>query len=170
METWIRAHGFEGLYEVSDMGNVRRLGGSIKCKRTRPVKAVAMKKRAGYLCVSLWRGNKGYMQRLHRLVYQSFHGPIPAKMDVHHEDEIKTNNRLDNLRALTKQEHAKISPHSRGEQHFNAILTEDDVRTIRREYQRGVRGSGYVALGRKLGFRSEYVRDVIKRGAWKHVQ
>ena len=59
-----------------------------------------------------WWLNGGYYcnrrgQLLHRAVYASFHGPIPEGIEIHHIDENKTNNAIDNLEALTRSEHLK---------------------------------------------------------------
>lgn len=57
--------------------------------------------------------NCGYLQTsksktIHRLVYESANGKIPDGMDIHHINGIKTDNRIENLIAVTKEEHRKI--------------------------------------------------------------
>ena len=44
---------------------------------------------------------------LHRQIYRDFHGPIPEGYHVHHIDEDTENNHPANLRAITKEDHAK---------------------------------------------------------------
>lgn len=48
-EEWRSVVGYEDLYEVSDLGRVRRKGGTPKCRVTRLLTPVPMKKRGGYM-------------------------------------------------------------------------------------------------------------------------
>jgi hypothetical protein len=50
-------------------------------------------------------GIKGRKTRLHRYIYEQAHGPIPRGYDVHHIDEDKTNNSLENLQMLLRSAH-----------------------------------------------------------------
>ena len=51
-------------------------------------------------------------QLLHRYVWETERGEIPPDHDIHHLDEDKTNNIIDNLECLPKSEHTrKYSPH-----------------------------------------------------------
>lgn len=45
--------------------------------------------------------------RDHRFLYEAVHGPLPADCHVHHKDENKLNNILDNLEAKSSSEHAR---------------------------------------------------------------
>jgi predicted DNA-binding protein YlxM (UPF0122 family) len=50
---------------------------------------------------------------MHRYVYQKEKGEIPDGCDIHHLDENKANNNIDNLECLPKSEHTrKYSPHN----------------------------------------------------------
>ena len=50
---------------------------------------------------------------LHRDIWEHHYGDIPAGYDVHHKDENKTNNTLNNFECLPKAEHTrKYSPHN----------------------------------------------------------
>lgn len=90
--------GYAGLYEVSDLGNVRSLKfGKVKLLRPRA-------NRKGYLQVTLWKNGKPKMFYVHRLVYEAFRGPIPAGLHVNHLNEIKTDNRLVNLEICTAKQ------------------------------------------------------------------
>ncbi len=168
-EIWAPAFEYEGLYEVSNLGRVKRLAGTPKCPNERLLKAVPLKRRHGYLVVSLWKNGKGLPRRVNRLVYQSFRGAVDAKIDIHHRNDVNTNNELANLQALTKLEHSAVTAHPCGEAHHGSILKVADVNRIRKEYRKGVRGSGYRAIAIRMGIRSEYVRDVIKGKTWSHL-
>lgn len=49
---------------------------------------------------------------LHRRMWEDANGPIPDGWDIHHVDENKTHNALDNFECLPKAEHTRMySPH-----------------------------------------------------------
>ena len=110
-EIWRDVKGYEGLYQVSNFGRVKSLakykngnGGSkfwIKEKILKPKKM-----ENGYLRVVLHKnGEKKYFQ-VHRIVYEAFVGKIPQGMQVNHINEIKSDNRLENLNLMTPKENA----------------------------------------------------------------
>lgn len=103
MENWKDIKGYEGYYQVSDQGNVKRLAGSPKCKQDRLLKHSVSSN--GYLFVTLSKDGKSKMFRIHRLVMETFN-PIEnmETMDVNHIDEDITHNWLDNLQWCTHQE------------------------------------------------------------------
>ena len=92
-ERWLPVPGYEGFYEVSDLGNVwstprpRTPGGLMK-----PVAGPN-----GYRQVTLTMGGKQKRVRIHRLVMLVFEGPCPEGMEVRHLDGNVANNRRDNL-------------------------------------------------------------------------
>ena len=62
----------------------------------------------GYL-----RKTDGSRELMHRDVWEYHNGPIPKGWDVHHRDENKKNNAIENLECLPKSEHTRIySPHN----------------------------------------------------------
>lgn len=94
-EIWKDIKGYEGLYQVSNMGNVKSLNyrHTGKERILRP-----MVIRNGYLIVTLYKNGKCKRLLVHRLVLMTF-APINNmdKLDVNHRDENKKNNNLDNL-------------------------------------------------------------------------
>lgn len=107
-ETWKSIRGYEGLYEVSDLGRVRSLGravnsknGSTQHKRVRVLtQEVTIH---GYCRVRLYDKNgdsKHYA--VHRVVLETFVGESP--LQVNHRNEIKTDNRLENLEYVSARE------------------------------------------------------------------
>ncbi len=93
-EVWKPIPGYEGLYEVSDLGRVR----SLNYKRTGKVVIKKLNKhKCGYLQVELWKDDKPKVIFVHRLVALAFI-PNPCNLPcVNHKDENKTNNCVDNL-------------------------------------------------------------------------
>ena len=108
-ELWVSISGFEGRYEVSNMGNVRSL-------RYRKVKGRVSNmspgaERGGYLYCILMVGGKGTKFKVHRLVAAAF---IPTTgsnqtLVVNHKDGNVKNNKVDNLEWVTQAENLRHS-------------------------------------------------------------
>lgn len=89
MEQWKDIKGYEGLYQVSNMGVIRSLytGKILKAK----------KETNGYMRVKLYKDGKGKSHTVHRIVAEHFI-PNPYNLpQVNHKNEIKTDNRVENL-------------------------------------------------------------------------
>lgn len=102
-ECWKPVVGYEGLYEVSDLGRVR----SLNYKRSR--KESIMKQVLdgdGYYCLLLYKNGKRKRFSVHRLVVTAFIGPIPKGFVVNHINECQTDNRLENLEICTIRENS----------------------------------------------------------------
>ena len=97
MERWIDVKGYEGYYQVSDMGRVKRLAGSPKCKEDRILKPAPQLN--GYLFVTLYKDGGHKMVRIHRLVMENF-CPVDnmENLQVNHLDEDRTNIRFYTLK------------------------------------------------------------------------
>ncbi|ORC02701.1 hypothetical protein B1T48_16980 [Mycobacterium persicum] len=106
-EQWRPVVGYEGLYEVSDVGRVRSLARTVLhphsgrytlCGRILSPHPDG----CGYLKVRLHRDGQGRTRKVHQLVLEAFVGPRPAGLECCHADDDKTNNRLSNLRYDTR--------------------------------------------------------------------
>ena len=93
-EIWKDIEGYEGLYQVSNMGNVRSLNYHLtgKTQILRP-----RFNGRGYLRVILCKDRKGKGHSVHRLVAATFLPNPDGLPQVDHIDEDKTNNRVENL-------------------------------------------------------------------------
>lgn len=95
-EEWRPVVGYENEYEVSNLGNVRRV---LKGRPAQPRKLV--KGRRGYYELILCKKNKVKLCRVHRLVSEAFL-PNPDNLPmVNHKDGDKTNNSVSNLEWTT---------------------------------------------------------------------
>lgn len=106
MEIWKDIEGYEGRYQVSNLGRVKSLAKTIdvggKTKRFQPERVLKPSKGVkGYLLVALYKNKRSKMKRVHRLVAEAFI-PNPQKMpSVNHKDENKENNKAENLEWCT---------------------------------------------------------------------
>lgn len=138
-ETW-RAI-FDGSYEVSSFGNMRRAKPGRKTFAGRPLTPIAL--RNGYRGVRPVLNGKNVQFYVHELVALAFLGPRTGeRVHVNHIDGDKHNNAAANLEYVTHAENmahaARIGLMARGERHPGSRLTADNVREIRRLRSEGV--------------------------------
>lgn len=101
-EIWKPVPGYEGHYDVSDMGRVRSL------KRGRITILTPSKRSKGrYYYVQLFINKISTRYIVHRLVYLAFKGSIPEDRDVDHEDGNTFNNTPSNLRLLSHRDNTQ---------------------------------------------------------------
>jgi len=103
METWVPVAGFEGLYQVSDLGQVwsepRWSGGHTQGRRYRQGRILQrLYSPKGYPKVALSREGQQSQVAVHTLVLTAFRGPPPAGMEACHNDGIPENCAVSNLR------------------------------------------------------------------------
>ena len=108
-EIWKDVVGYEGLYQVSSLGRIKSLDRKIKCRNNYERIVVGkikipFKKKEGYLTIKLYKSNKLKSFYVHRLVAQAFIDNPHCKKTVNHINEIKTDNRIENLEWATYSE------------------------------------------------------------------
>ena len=130
IEEWRPIEGYEGLYEVSNIGRVRSVDRFYyrlhKGKVLSPTKD-----RYGYLTVTLNCNGKSKTIKIHRLVAQAFL-PNPDNLpQVNHKDEDKTNNNVDNLEWCTAKYNVNFG--TRQERYRNTMLEKGHWSGLSRE-------------------------------------
>lgn len=101
-ETWRPVPGYDGLYEVSDEGNVRSLHGQYGRPGPRPLaQPVSVR---GYQAVTMYRNGGQATCKVHNLVAETFIGPRPSGLEVRHLDGNPLNNAVSNLAYGTHSE------------------------------------------------------------------
>lgn len=134
-ERWLPVIGFEGLYEVSDLGRVRSL------KRSGRILRPGVNS-SGYMVAGLSKNGIRTSVYVHALVLDAFRGPRPCGHDSCHENNSRTDNRLDNLRWDTRRQNMldkiKHGTHQTGSKSPRAILSIEQVAEIRAcKWERG---------------------------------
>lgn len=136
-ERWLPVVGYEGRYEVSDLGRVRRRGQRRVWDGDWHVMETPIVPK-GYSVISLTDVNGARKTHyVHAVVARSFIGTIPDKHTVNHKNGVKNDNRLVNLEIVTHKENIKHSlevlgiKRVRGERHGNAKLSDDQIEDIR---------------------------------------
>ena len=94
IEEWRDIEGFEGVYQVSNMGGLKRiwLRGRMNVKALKP-----NINQDGYCSVGLYKNGRCKTMLLHRIVAQAFLPNPSCLPQVNHKDENKQNNAVDNL-------------------------------------------------------------------------
>lgn len=172
---WRSVVGYEGVYEVSDAGDIRRIGKGRGVAQDGRLRRLASHQ-CGYFAVTLYRGGRVSGFLVHRLVAEAFIGRV-ADMEINHIDGDKRNNHVANLEIATRQaniDHAVATGliASKGECNSQSVLSADRVREIRGRYVQGGRrcgGMGYKALAVAYGVSWGTIRDIIKRKIWQHI-
>ena len=95
MEIWKDIKDFEGLYMISNLGNVKSFYTN---------KILKLKKdKDGYLHINLYKNKKQYTLKVHRLVAEAFIPNVNNYREINHIDENKTNNVVENLEWCTRK-------------------------------------------------------------------
>lgn len=139
-EIWKDVVGYEGLYEVSNMGKVRSISRKVVDKNGKRITFNEKLKTLhtddiGRVSTQLWKNNKMKNKRVHILVLEAFDGPRPEGMEGCHNDGNPSNNKHNNLRWDTPINNA-ADKKIHGTYHFGETvngskLTESDVRAIK---------------------------------------
>ena len=101
-EVWKDIKGYEGLYQVSNLGRVKRLI-STKCKVERFL-SITKDNKVGYCRIMLSKDNKQKRFLIHRLLAEHFIPNFQNKPCIDHINGDKSDNRLENLRWCTYKE------------------------------------------------------------------
>ena len=103
MEKWKDVIGFEGLYQVSNLGRLKSLNRKVwnpgmNCYRTQYSRILSLvTDKGGYLRVTLSKDGRAKQYLVHRIVAEAFLPNLNNLPQINHIDECKTNNSVDNL-------------------------------------------------------------------------
>lgn len=133
IEVYKDVPGYEGLYQVSNLGNVK----SLNYNGTRQEKVLGLFiNHNGYLRVNLWKNREQKTCKIHRLVAEAF---IPNPFNypcINHKDHNRQNNCVDNLEWCTVQynnEYSLAKQVGQYDLNGNYIATWKSLREIQRQ-------------------------------------
>jgi hypothetical protein len=171
-EYWRPVVGYEGLYEVSDLGRVRTLPGKkrgrwgwvnkVGCVRKTPINVY------GYPTVDLKHEGHRKTFTVHTLVLTAFVGPRPEGYECRHLNGNRADSRLLNIAWGTPSENTddrrRHGTFVQGETHGASVLTDDEVRLIRK--MTGTQAS----IAKTFNVSPSLISMIKSRTRWTHVQ
>jgi len=173
-EVWKPVFGFEGVYEVSNQGRIKRIKAGRGAVAGKILSLNRINKK-GYPTVYLHKDENGIRTKkpfaTHIVVAAAFLSPKPSPLhQVNHKDGVKTNNASDNLEWVTNNENMAHSwaiglRHNIGENSHTAKLTEQQVREI-------INLKGKVSQSKIAALYSihlNHVKSIHNGKTWKHI-
>ena len=127
MVQWLPVVGWEGIYEVSDQGEVRSVSRTVLSKdgRSWALSSNAMTPyidpKTGYRSLRLTTNGRRVTKRIHVIVLEAFRGSRPTGFVSCHNDGDPSNNRVDNLRWDSQSEN--LNDAVRHKTHYNTKKT-----------------------------------------------
>lgn len=168
-EIWKSIPGYNGIYYASNTGRLKTFNNYRKCDYGRILKQAINKK--GYCQVSLSYKSKKQNHLVHRLIAITFLGMPPKGKQVAHNDGVRTNNAINNLRYATPKEnigddrerHGKTI---KGTKQHSAKINEHIVGII---YKLRNSGVSSIEIGLITDLSSTHIQRIWKKQAWKHI-
>ena len=178
MEIWKDIKGYEGYYQVSNLGRVKSLDrvATYSDKKVHHLKGRVLKPmvtKHGYEIVDLRKDRKRKTSKVHRLVAIAFLDNPKNKPQVNHIDGVKLNNNLNNLEWVTNAENIRhaykkgLINTAKGERHAQSKITKEQVLEIRDIYSKG--GLTQEQVGQLFGIDQTHVSDIVNKRSWTHI-
>lgn len=162
-EIWKDVEGYEGKYKISNQGKVKSLN-----YRGHGVEALLKPKtdKDGYLEVRLCVNNVSRYVRVHRLVASTFIENDCDKPQVNHINEVKDDNRVENLEWMTNKEN--VNHGTATKRRSNTMTKYKDIVGVNVETGKVIRFSTVNEAGEN-GFSTSVIRGILngsKRGKY----
>ena len=167
---WRPIPGYEGLYEVSDAGQVQRLAG-YRCRQTRILHPLLKGRDKKWLFVPLCKNAVIWQVGVHQLVALAFLGK-PAARVIHHKNGNWQDNRIDNLEymsfgdAVAAAYASGAQPSRKGENNANVKLRDWQVFLARRLYRDG---KTINELAERFCVSRTTMRNALRFDSWTHL-
>lgn len=161
-EIWKPCYGFLA-YMASTLGR-------IKNKQNKILKMPIEKR--GYKTITLYKDKKRIHKAVHRLIALSFLSLPTLKHEVHHLDGNKQNNKIDNLKFVTRGENMQATydlgfqPCRKGEKHWINKLTNKEIRKIRAMNSGGIL---QYEIAKKFKVCPSNISRILSRETWQHI-
>lgn len=175
-EIWSDIQGYEGHYQVSNLGRIKSLDRTVLRTNNspQPRKGKILKLTnsvKGYFQTQLCRGGKRKTKVLHRIIAETFLIRVKDHNEINHKNGIKNDNRIENLEWSTRSKNMKHAFHiglisNKGKNNANVKLTEKQVLEIR-----SLEGKYLLReIGKMYNVDLQTIHKIIKRKSWNHLK
>ena len=121
-EVWKDIKEYEGLYQISNKGNIKNKNKELKQDENKK----------GYMCITLHKKGKKKKKGIHRIVAETFIQNNESKKQVNHIDGNKKNNSIENLEWVTPKENIR---HAEKNKLRNSILKNPNSKLSLKDIQ-----------------------------------
>ncbi len=171
MEFWKPIKGYEGYYEISNLGRVKSLSRIILKNGIYPFKSkekIIKNRLNKYYYVTLCKNNSYKNFYIHRLIANSFLPNPDKKLCVNHINGIKTDNSINNLEWATHKENTIHATdigliNQKGENSYNSKLNKEQVLEIIKS------NLPHRELSKIYSISKSYVSSIKNKKTWKHI-
>jgi hypothetical protein len=173
-EIWKDIEGYEGLYQVSNLGRVKSCKRKIKTKygvirayKERILKTNFDAESYGRVC--LHKLNCGKLTLVHRLVAEAFILNTTSEENVLHKNGNPKDNRVENLYWGSQKDNAEDRERHRkakNKLHHNCKFPEFIIKTIKFLYRNGIKKP---QLSRWFGIKYTTICSICSDRSWKHI-
>jgi hypothetical protein len=171
---WKDIKGYEGLYQVSNFGNVKSMDNEINVltrwgtytNRSKKGKILKLLNNNGYRAVILSKHGKTKLELIHRLVGNAFIPNLLYKPQINHKDCNKSNNVYTNLEWCTPSENG-IHAGKNGLLNFSRKYPKSMILKIRELYNTG--NYTQQKIGDMFDLTQGYISLILSERRWKNV-
>lgn len=163
-EIWLPVKGYEGLYEVSHLGNIRSLQNYRKGSILKQCKDKVR------MCVRLYNSNSSKTISVHVIVLENFNCGRPIGLVACHNDGDFSNNYIGNLRWGTSADNTNDSiihgTFAKGDKNGHSKFSNDEIPVIKEKIKTGVSQS---EIAKQYGVCKSAISHINNGRNWKHI-
>lgn len=173
-ETWKDIKYFENIYQISNLGNIRRFWPN--ADNGYKILSPWIDQKTGYKRVDLCVNRKKDFRRVHQLVLETFVGPRAVGMECRHLNGDKQNNQLTNLKWGTRSANQKDRRiHGNPSMGGNFKLKPEQVSDIKRLLRSGRNSNAgrkypHRVIADMFGVKRGTIGDINTGRHWRYVE